>query len=171
MHVIGSDGKIAPGLSDLQAQTCRNLNVMDATDTDRKQGARVTYLWLVPLAALAFAAYVRFAPSDPEKWHRAPEIAHNSDTENSARRMVMSGKNGLADLHAVAMSEPRTTVLAGSVADGMVTYVTRSKLMQYPDYTTAVQDGDILKIFARSRFGRKDFSVNATRLDRWIDAL
>ncbi len=83
----------------------------------------------------------------------------------------MSGRDGLARFHQVAVGTPRTTVLAGSVGEGMVTYVTRSKLMAYPDYTTAYQDGDVLKIYGRSRFGRKDFGVNATRVDAWIDAL
>ena len=131
----------------------------------------MNYLWLIPIVALGFAVYVRLAPSDAARWHKTPEVAHDSSNENSARRLVMSGKDGLARLDAIATATPRTTVLAGSVEDGMVTYITRSKLMGYPDYTTAYQDGDMLKVFARSRFGRKDFSVNAKRVDGWIDAL
>ncbi len=114
---------------------------------------------------------MRLAPSDIDKWHKVPQVAHDSDTEKSARRLVMTGKDGLAKVYAIAMSEPRTTVLAGSIEDGMITFVTRSKLMGYPDYTTAYQDGDMLKLFARSRFGRRDFDVNAKRVDRWIEAL
>ncbi len=128
-------------------------------------------LWLLPILAFGFAIYVRVAPSDPAKWHKEPRVAHDSDNENSARRLVMSGRDGLARFHQVAMGTPRTTVLAGSVEDGLVTYVTRSNLMAYPDYTTAYQDGDMLKVYGRSRFGRKDFGVNADRVDAWIDAL
>jgi uncharacterized protein (DUF1499 family) len=131
----------------------------------------MNFLWLIPILAIGFALYVRLSPSDPARWHKEPQIAHDSDTENSARRLVMSGRDGLARFHQVAMGTPRTTVVAGSVEDGMVTYVTRSNLMAYPDYTTAFQDGDMLKLYGRSRFGRKDFGVNGTRVDGWIDAL
>ncbi|MFY0660720.1 MAG: DUF1499 domain-containing protein [Shimia sp.] len=131
----------------------------------------MTFLWLILVLAVAFAIYVRVAPSDPAKWHKEPQVAHDSDNENSVRRLVMSGRDGLDRFHQVAMGTPRTTVLAGSVEDGVVTYVTRSKLMAYPDYTTAYQDGDMLKVYGRSRFGRKDFGVNANRVETWIDAL
>ncbi len=131
----------------------------------------MTFLWLIIVLAVGFTGYVRVAPSDLAKWHKEPKVDHNSDNENSVRRLVMSGREGLARFHQVAVGTPRTTVLAGSVEDGMVTYVTRSKLMAYPDYTTAYQDGDMLKIYGRSRFGRKDFGVNANRVEAWIDAL
>ncbi|SMP13454.1 DUF1499 domain-containing protein [Shimia sagamensis] len=131
----------------------------------------MNFLWLVPILAIGFVLYVRLAPSDPARWHKEPQIAHDSDTENSARRLVMSGRDGLARFHQVAVGTPRTTALAGSVEAGMVTYVTRSKTMAYPDYTTAYQDGDMLKVYGRSRFGRRDFGVNGARVDGWIDAL
>lgn len=131
----------------------------------------MTFLWLIIMLALGIAAYVRFASSDPTKWHEEPQIAQDSDGENSVWRLVMAGPDGLARFHQVAVGTPRTTVLAGSVDEGMVTYVTRSKLLAYPDYTTAYQDGDMLKIYGRSRFGRKDFGVNANRVEAWIDAL
>ncbi len=131
----------------------------------------MTFLWLIVVLAIGFAVYVRVAPSDTAKWHKEPQVAHDSDNENSVRRLVMSGRDGLARFHQVAVGTPRTTVLAGSVDEGMVTYVTRSKLLAYPDYTTAFQDGDMLKVYGRSRFGRKDFGVNANRVEAWIDAL
>jgi hypothetical protein len=132
---------------------------------------KMTFLWILLVLAAGFAAYVRFAPSDLTKWHNEPQITEDSEGENSVRRLVMAGPDGLARFHQVAVGTPRTTVLAGSVEDGIVTYVTCSKLMAYPDYTTAYQDGDVLKIYGRSRFGRKDFGVNATRVETWIDAL
>lgn len=132
---------------------------------------KMTFLWILLVLAAGFAAYVRFAPSDLTKWHKEPQITQDSEGENSVRRLVMAGPDGLARFHQVAVGTPCTTVLAGSVDEGMVTYVTRSKLMAYPDYTTAYQDGDVLKIYGRSRFGRKDFGVNATRVEAWIDAL
>ncbi len=131
----------------------------------------MTFLAVILVMTVGFASYVRVAPSDLAKWHKEPQVAHDSDNKTSVRRLVMSGRDGLARFHQVAVGTPRTTVLAGSVEDGMVTYVTRSKLLAYPDYTTAYQDGDMLKVYGRSRFGRKDFGVNANRVDAWIDAL
>ncbi|MEM9126862.1 MAG: DUF1499 domain-containing protein, partial [Pseudomonadota bacterium] len=71
----------------------------------------------------------------------------------------------------IARASARTSVLAGSVSDGLVTYVTRSRLIGFPDYTTAQQDGDTLRIHARLRFGRSDFGVNRNRVDTWLAAL
>ena len=42
----------------------------------------------------------------------------------------------LAAIDAAARATPRTRVLAGSVEAGMITYVTRSRLWAFPDYTT-----------------------------------
>lgn len=117
------------------------------------------------------AVYVRVAPSDPDKWHVAAAFDQNGDSANSARRILESGPDGLARFNEIALETPRTFVLAGSVADGSITYVTRSKLLSYPDYTTVQQVGDTLKIYARSRFGRKDFGVNTKRVETWIEAL
>lgn len=135
-------------------------------------GMRGMMFFLVILAVLALlAVYVRVAPSDPAKWHVAASFDQNSDGENSARRIVQTGPDGLTRLHEIARRTPRTTVLAGSLEDEMITYVTRSKLLSYPDYTTVQQNGDTLKINARSRFGKKDFGVNAKRVEAWMRAL
>lgn len=131
----------------------------------------MVYVLVVAVLAIAGAAYVRLAPSHPEKWHRKAEITHDSTSENSVRRMIIAGADGLREFEKIALATPRTVVLAGSVEEGMITFITRSRLLQYPDYTTASQDGTILKIYGRSRFGRKDFSVNANRVDGWIEAL
>jgi uncharacterized protein (DUF1499 family) len=85
--------------------------------------------------------------------------------------MVEVGADGLARLDVVARDTTRTLVLAGSVEEGMITYVTRSAVIGFPDYTTVQQDGDQLKVYARLRFGRSDFGVNHARVNRWLDAL
>lgn len=129
------------------------------------------YVWVFLAVVLALAVYVRVAPSDPAKWHVTAAFDTNSDGENSAKRIVQTGPDGLQRLNEIALSTARTTVLAGALEDGRITYVTRSKLLSYPDYTTVEQVGDTLKIYARSRFGKKDFGVNAKRVDAWINAL
>jgi uncharacterized protein (DUF1499 family) len=128
------------------------------------------------VAVVAFALYVRLAPSDPGRWHVAPVAG------GPAGEVVVAGLNSatlrlgpeagapadlLARLDAVALAAPRTTWLAGSVEEGRITWVTRSALWGFPDYTTAEVLPDGLGIAARSRFGSSDLGVNAARLRDW----
>lgn len=131
----------------------------------------MTVIWILAFAFLGLLAYVRCAPSDPERWHVMPEVSEDRTLSNKAMRRVTLGEDALRRLDVVAQSDPRTDVLAGSAEEGHITYITRSRLMGYPDYTSAAQDGEDLVIFARSRFGRRDHGVNASRVDRWIAAL
>ena len=125
-------------------------------------------MWFL-LALLGLgAAYLRLAPSDPARWHVAREIAADEDLEGGVLRRVEAGPDGLARLDAVAQAWPRTRVLAGSVDEGMITYVTRSAIWGFPDYTTVRQVGDRLEINARLRFGRSDFGVNRARTEAWL---
>ena len=124
---------------------------------------------VLALAVLGFAAWVRLAPSDPSRWHQNIFFAEDEDLSGGARRVVPGGD--LAALDRIAIATPRTAVLAGSVAEGHITYVTRSALWGFPDYTTVKVSGDSLLIFGRLRFGAADLGVNAKRIDGWIAAL
>jgi hypothetical protein len=121
---------------------------------------------LIVVAAVGLGLWVRLAPSDPQVWNQMPETA-----SKGVRLSIDAGPDGLARLSAVATATPRTSVLAGSVEAGRMTWVTRSKVMGFPDYTTAQQQGDVLTLWARQRFGEKDFGVNAARLAQWQSAL
>lgn len=130
-----------------------------------------TALWLAVGLVVLLGAYVRLAPSDPAQWHVVPVGDANRDMQGGVIRLVETGPDGLARLDAIARATPRTTVLAGSVEEGMVTYVTRTRVVGFPDYTTARQDGATLRIHGRLRFGRSDFGVNRNRVDAWLAAL
>jgi len=72
------------------------------------------------------------------------------------------------------MQTPRTEVVAGSLVEGQVTYVTRTKLMGYPDFTTIGVYGAnprYVEVYGRSRFGRSDLGVNAKRVNGWLDQI
>lgn len=125
-------------------------------------------LWIILALVIGLGAYIRFAPSNADDWHVAVDAAESKDLEGGAIRVVETGADGLARLHAIAVATPRTVVLAGSPQEGRVTYVTRTKVIGFPDYTTVQQDGETLKIFARLRFGKKDFGVNKARVDGWL---
>ena len=51
----------------------------------------------------------------------------------------------------------------------MITYVTRSALFRFPDYTTVRHRDAQIEIYGRLRFGRSDLGVNAARIDRWLE--
>ena len=134
---------------------------------------------LAPLLLLAgLMAYVRLAPSDPAQWHIALDPAPAAIATPSPDT-VTPLKNGayidstvpLAAWDAAAMATPRTQRLAGSVADGRITYITRSLLWGFPDYTTAQTTPQGTRLYARQRFGGNDWGVNAARLRDWLARL
>ena len=69
---------------------------------------------------------------------------------------------------------PRTKVLAGSVAEGKITYVTRTRIAGFPDLTTVTltqlpaTGKSTLQIYARLRFGKADLGVNKARVRDWV---
>ena len=132
------------------------------------------------LAIVGFWAYVRFAPSDPAQWNTDPTTAQSWPQDSWNEVVTLTGGAALrlpaadgllARLDAVAMATPHTTRLAGSVAEGRITWVTRSALWGFPDYTTAQVGPDGVYIYARLRFGQSDLGVNAARLRDWQSKL
>jgi hypothetical protein len=133
------------------------------------KGVSMYLIYAVLAVALAGMAYVRLAPSDVARWHVFPAVTENQTMPDGAKRLLPGAT--LAELDVIALAEPRTRVLEGDVSKGMITYVSRSRVIGFPDYTTVRQTAQGLEIFARLRFGRSDLGVNAARLDRWIDTL
>ena len=134
-------------------------------------GWKMIFMWILLAAVVAFGLYVRLAPSKPARWHVPPKYQTDRDVENGAARVIEDAPTRLARLDEIARDWPRTKVLAGSVGVGKITYVTRSAFWGFPDYTTVkIIDGRIV-LWARSRFGRKDFGVNRARLEAWLAIL
>lgn len=130
---------------------------------------QIAILLLVALAFLML--YIRLAPSDPGRWHVTLSFTHDETLQAAARRMIAGDAETLAALDRVIRDTPRTQVLAGSVEEGHITYVTRSLIMGFPDFTTVQRSDGTIRLFGRSRFGQSDLGVNAARLDRWLRAL
>lgn len=126
------------------------------------------YLWIVVGAVALSMAYVRLAPHSVTAVHVLPAALEDQHRPDGVIRNV---NISVEDLHRQILSEPRTKVLAGSPESGLTTYVTRSALWGFPDYTTvgATETGSV--IHARLRFGRSDTGVNARRVTRWVDAV
>ena len=137
------------------------------------------------IAALGLLAYIRLAPSDPAVWHLSPdtaaEVGQGSCLDaivtqtNGARVACLSSETPealLSRLDQTALATPRTSRLAGTPQTGRVTWIIRTALMGFPDYTTAeatlTTTGSRLDIYARQRFGGADFVVNTARLKAWL---
>lgn len=134
------------------------------------------------LAGAGLMAYIRFAPDDPGRWHVA--VRALEDEANAAGPGLSEVSRGavgfvpatdpakaLARLAEVAAASPRTTRLAGSVAEGRITWVARSALMGYPDYITAEATPLGVRLWSRQRYGSRDQGVNLLRLTDWLARL
>ncbi|MFN7224130.1 MAG: DUF1499 domain-containing protein [Paracoccaceae bacterium] len=135
------------------------------------------------IGLLGLISFVRLAPTDAVRWHVAqtdggwasvPWGAVQAETGGARLRLSAQTADPadlLARLDAIAMATPRTSRLAGSVAEGRITWETRSQIWGFPDYTTAEVQADGLYVHARLRFGSEDLGVNAKRLTAWMQAL
>ncbi len=138
--------------------------------------------WLLLMVALSGLVYIRLAPDDVALVHVAPPSGATPDSPVIGQGSALFVADFNADpeqmwqmLQQVILSTPRTKYLAGSVKDGMMTFVTRSLVFGFPDYTTISvtqnEQGSRVTLFGRLRYGRSDFGVNAKRLRGWIKAL
>ena len=139
------------------------------------------------VGAAALMAVVRLVPLDPAVWHQpVPEVPGEVRGEVAASGPVLvstsrgalaywpAGKTApgrlLADVARFAATQPRTRLLAGSVAEGRISWVQRSAFWGFPDVITAETTGAGLRLWSRQRDGRSDFGVNAARLALWLRA-
>lgn len=135
---------------------------------------------------VALIVYVRLAPNDAGTVHvqaqvRGPGDYPSADGFIAVRQITAAPSDVLKVIAQAAMDTDRTTVLAGTVDDGMITFVTRSKVVGFPDYTTVSiipsetdgldNAGPLLMINARLRYGKSDMGVNKRRVQSWLSAL
>lgn len=126
---------------------------------------------LIFLGLVIAALYVRFAPLEASNWHVPVTQTADADYKGGAVRVVDASSDALTTADSYMRGLPRTRAIAGSLDSGRITYVTRSKVLGFPDYTTIeVADGQ-LRAYARLRYGKSDFGVNRERLEGLIAAL
>ncbi len=140
---------------------------------------------LLTLAALALAGVIaiRFWPV-PDRWHEDPArvlppgdrnhwLLRDGDGDAPALRLAMPPDAVAARLAAIASATPRTRRIGGG---GLwTTWLTRSRLMGYPDTTSVLirpdGSGSEVLIYARSRLARYDWGVSRARAEAWAAAL
>lgn len=136
-------------------------------------------------ALVALAVYVRLAPVNAEVWHKTvlPQGAEGDFTTAGSYTVLRDLPDPdivLKLLDDIIMDTPRTTRVAGSLEEGKITYITRSRVFGFPDYTTiAVYPQDpaaegrqaTLAVYGRLRFGKADMGVNRARILGWMEKL
>lgn len=138
--------------------------------------------WMLLMIVISGLIYIRAAPHNTTAEHVIPPIGAEPDApdimEGSAvyaQVFTAPPADLLARLNTIALATPRTSVLAGSVSGGMITYVTRSRVFGFPDYTTVevIEDevGSRATLYGRLRFGKSDFGVNSQRISGWLQAV
>lgn len=145
---------------------------------------RYVFIGFIALALVVVVGMVwfRVAPSPADDWHVDPIAAPDPGKGNArvsppdAPVFDETPASLMSRIDEIAMNEPRTSRLAGSVEEGRVTYIQRSRLWGFPDYVTvetmpAEGGGATLAIFSRQRFGSDDLGVNRARVDRWLATL
>ncbi len=143
---------------------------------------------LILALLVAVAVFMRTVEDDPAVWHVdpattartgkpndvlvAPDGAASATTSWQSKVHRLAPRDLLFLFDAVARNASRTTVLAGSIEDGHITYVQRSTVFGFPDYVSVravpVNDGAGLVIWSRSRFGHSDLGANSARITRWL---
>ena len=165
----------------------------------RRRSLRIMLFVLVPLLVLSavstgLSIFIRRADVDAERWHVDPTTAAPTGNPNWFR---VTPDSAPADRHperdasapvfdvavpelaeafdSVVLAEDRVEVVAGSAAEGFVTYVQRSTFFAFPDFvsvtfTDVTDGGSSFAVFSRSQYGKSDLGVNEKRVRRWVAA-
>ena len=137
-------------------------------------------LYLLVFVVIA-ALTLRFWPVDTEEFHEDPAEPEHRRSEVrliglEAPRYPATAEEVLRAFRKIALADRGVHVVEGSIDEGMITFVARSKIMGFRDFITvkAVDEGkDLAKlaILARPRINSYDWGVNAARLDRWLQEM
>ncbi|MBO6791776.1 MAG: DUF1499 domain-containing protein [Dinoroseobacter sp.] len=145
-----------------------------------------TFLSLLAVIAVGLLIYIRLAPSAVERWHVDPtgpaartgegRFLVRDGADRDSPIVAQSPQNALKQFSEIALASPRTLLLAGTPETGRMTFISRSKLFGFPDYTTvqsiiADEGTTKLVVYGRLRFGRRDMGVNRARVQSWLKQL
>ncbi len=141
-----------------------------------------TFLILLVSLVILGIGWIRFAPTNSDDWHVDPAEAGDPGAQGyrliglDAPRLPGHPDEVLGALVEVARSEPRVRLLDGSIDEGMITFVARTKWIGFRDYVTvkAVDEGRATKVSVTSRSRYEvgsDWGVNRNRVEHWFAEL
>ena len=134
----------------------------------KKLENKMKYLIVIIIIISTIASYVRLAHVHP--LFNIPDSNSNQLSRNGF--VFIKTYSGSTDefykvITKIALATPRTLLLSNDPLQ----FVTRSKLLGFPDITAIVIQDKTLIIYATSVFGRFDFGVNRARALRWISLI
>lgn len=122
------------------------------------------------LAALGVAIWVRSMNIPVARYHDRFEVPQEDrQTQEGFVAVRQTDDAGFAQLVEVIATSPRTTSLAGRVEDGHVSFVTRTRVMGFPDVTNVLRTERGLAIRGHLVVGKGDMGVNRRRIEGWLD--
>jgi uncharacterized protein (DUF1499 family) len=140
-----------------------------------------TLFYLVLLVVAVGVLWIRYSPISRDEFHVDPADVDPPGSRGhrligrEAPRYPADPDTVLATFRSIALDEPRTKELEGDLDEGMMTFVTRTKTLGFPDLITvkAVSEGAVTKlsVVSRARFPGSDWGTNARRLDRWLQEM
>lgn len=129
----------------------------------------MTGLLILILAALVLAAYVmRRSPARPLEVTET----YDQDRQLAGGFVAVRPFDGVAEglieqLTQIALATPRTV----KTGEAPLTFVTRSKVMGFPDVTQIWFNDGMMTVHAHLSYGKSDFGVNRARVECWLEQL
>ncbi|SFH22132.1 Protein of unknown function [Palleronia marisminoris] len=121
------------------------------------------------LAALGVAIWVRNISVPVARYHERFEVLQEDRLSQGGFVAVRpTDDEGFARLVEVIATSPRTTSLAGRVEEGHVSFVTRTRVMGFPDVTNVTRTERGLAIRGHLVVGKGDMGVNRRRIEGWL---
>ena len=121
-----------------------------------------------------FAAYVRLAPTDAQRFFKRNEVADQGGigdypVTGGFAAVRRAPDDALVRIKKVALATDRTAMVHGSERENHMLFVTRTAVWGFPDYTNVyINDEGLLVVSGHLRFGRSDMGVNQRRVTEWL---
>ena len=124
---------------------------------------------LFAVVALGVAIWVRNIPTPAERYH-ARFAVPEADRRMPGGFVTVrrTDARGFARLVETIAGSPRTARIAGEVEDGHVSFVTRTRVMGFPDVTNVLRMENGIAIRGHLVVGKGDMGVNRRRIERWL---
>lgn len=126
-------------------------------------------LALVALLVFGGVIWVRNVSPPAARYHdrfTVPEV--DTQTPDGFIAVRRTDGQGFTRLVEELAATPRTTKLSGRIEDGHVSFVTRTRIMGFPDVTNVMRTEDGIAIRGHLVLGKGDMGVNRRRIEGWL---
>ena len=123
----------------------------------------------VALGAVGMGVWGRTTSVSAARYHDSFAVPDEDlQTRDAFVASRSTDEDGFARLIDIIAQTPRTTRLAGRPEEGHVSFVTRTRLMRFPDVTNVLRTEDGVAIRGQAVLGNGDMGVNRQRIEGWL---